>query len=169
MLIVHTSDWHAGRLWKAIDRLPELEAVLENLGDYIERERVDLLLMSGDVFDSRGPSAAAERAVFRFFRRVGKAGTKTAVIAGNHDDPLRLEAWGTLAELVDVSTVAAPDQPIGAVSSSSWSAPGNERLLQRCRSQKPRTWSAPMRWLATTRPPTSAMPKGCGASSNCSP
>src|SRR6516162_15670 len=108
MLIVHTSDWHAGRLWKAIDRLPELETVLENLGDFIERERVDLLLMSGDVFDSRGPSAAAERAVFRFFRRVGRTGTKTAVIAGNHDDPLRLEAWGTLAELVDVTTVARP-------------------------------------------------------------
>jgi exonuclease SbcD len=62
MLIVHTSDWHAGRLWKGIDRLPELEAVLEHLGNFIERERVDLLLMSGDVFDSRGPSAAAERA-----------------------------------------------------------------------------------------------------------
>ena len=108
MLIVHTSDWHAGRLWKGIDRLDELEAVLEDLGDFIARERVDLLLMSGDVFDSRGPSAAAERAVFRFFRRVGRAGTKTAVIAGNHDDPARLEAWGTLAELVDVATVARP-------------------------------------------------------------
>ena len=108
MLIVHTSDWHAGRLWKGIDRLCELEAVLENLGDFIERELVDLLQMSGDVFDNRGPSAAAERAVFRFFRRVGMAGTKTAVIAGNHDDPARLEAWGMLAELVDVATVARP-------------------------------------------------------------
>jgi exonuclease SbcD len=46
--------------------------------------------------------------VFRFFRRVGKSGTKTAVIAGNHDDPVRLEAWGTLAEFVDVTTVARP-------------------------------------------------------------
>jgi DNA repair protein SbcD/Mre11 len=108
MLIVHSSDWHAGRLWKGIDRLSELEAVLENLADFIERERVDLLLMSGDVFDSRGPSAAAERLVFRFFRRVGRSGTKTVVIAGNHDDPLRLEAWGTLAEFVDVMTVARP-------------------------------------------------------------
>jgi exonuclease SbcD len=108
MLIVHTSDWHAGRLWKGIDRSQELEAVLDDLGDFIERERVDLLLMSGDVFDSRGPSAAAERTVFRLFRRVGRAGTKTAVIAGNHDDPARLEAWGTLAELVDVATVARP-------------------------------------------------------------
>src|SRR5262249_23475261 len=108
MLIVHSSDWHAGRLWNPIDRLPELEAVLENLGDFIERESVDLLLMSGDVFDSRGPSAAAERVVFRFFRRVGKSGTKTAVIAGNHDDPVRLEAWGTLAEFGNVTTVAGP-------------------------------------------------------------
>jgi hypothetical protein len=39
---------------------------------------------------------------------VGKAGTKTAVIAGNHDDPARLEAWGMLAELVDIATVARP-------------------------------------------------------------
>jgi exonuclease SbcD len=108
MLIVHTSDWHAGRLWKGIDRLDELEAVLANLGDFIERERADLLVMTGDVFDTRGPSAAAERAVFRFFRRVGRARTKTVVIAGNHDDPLRLDAWGTLAELVDVTTVSRP-------------------------------------------------------------
>ena len=77
MLIVHTSDWHVGRLWKGIDRLDELEAVLVNLGDFIEREHADLLVMTGDVFATRGPSAAAERAVFRFFRRVGRAGTKT--------------------------------------------------------------------------------------------
>src|SRR5579884_636884 len=108
MLVVHSSDWHAGRLWKGIDRLPELEVVLDDLGDFIEREHVDLLLMSGDVFDSGAPAAAAERAVFRFFKRVGSAGTKTVVIAGNHDNPARLEAWGTLAELVDVSSVAHP-------------------------------------------------------------
>src|SRR6516165_10772069 len=128
MLIVHSSDWHAGRLWKAIDRLPELEAVLEHLGDYIERERVDLLLMSGDVFDSRGPSAAAERTVFRFFRRVGKSGTKTVVIAGNHDDPLRLEAWGTLAEFVDVTIVARP-QPADRGGVIEFEARSGERAI----------------------------------------
>jgi exonuclease SbcD len=111
MLIVHTSDWHAGRLWKGIDRLSELETVLEDLRDFIERERVDVLLMSGDVFDTGAPAAAAERAVFRFFRRVGKTGTKTVVIAGNHDNPARLEAWGTLAELVDVTSIARPSRP----------------------------------------------------------
>ena len=108
MRIVHTSDWHAGRVWKRIDRLPELADVLENLGDFLERERIDLLLMSGDVFDSGAPKPAAERLVFGFFKRIGRAGIKSVVIAGNHDSPARLQAWGTLAELVDVQTVAFP-------------------------------------------------------------
>jgi exonuclease SbcD len=106
--IVHTSDWHAGRLWKNLNRLPELGAVLDNLADFLVRERVDLLLMSGDVFDSSGPSAEAERMVFSFFRRIGSAGVQSVVIAGNHDHPARLEAWGTLAELVGVRSVGLP-------------------------------------------------------------
>jgi exonuclease SbcD len=106
--IVHTSDWHAGRVWKAVDRLPELGAVLEDLGDFVERERVDLLLMSGDVFDSGAPSAEAERLVFGFFKRIGRAGARTVVVAGNHDHPARLEAWGMLAELVNVHAIGRP-------------------------------------------------------------
>lgn len=108
MRIVHTSDWHAGRMWKGVNRLDELGAVLEHLGDFIERENVDLLLHSGDVFDSGAPVAEAERLVFRFFKRVGGAGVPTVVIAGNHDSPARVEAWGALAELVGVHAVPRP-------------------------------------------------------------
>src|SRR5581483_8740627 len=63
---------------------------------------------SGDVFDSVGPSAEAERMVFTFFRRIGSAGVQSVVIAGNHDHAARLEAWGTLAELVGVRSVGLP-------------------------------------------------------------
>jgi exonuclease SbcD len=108
MRIVHTSDWHAGRLWKNVNRLPELGAVLDNLADFVVRERIDLLLMSGDVFDGTGPSADAERMVFSFLRRIGSAGVQSVVIAGNHDHPARLEAWGTLAELVGVRSLGLP-------------------------------------------------------------
>ena len=108
MRIAHTSDWHAGRIFKQIPRLPELEDVLANLGDDLEREKVELLLMSGDVFDSGSPRPEAERLVFRFFKRLGQAGIHTALIAGNHDSPSRIEAWSALAELVDVRAVARP-------------------------------------------------------------
>jgi exonuclease SbcD len=106
--ILHTSDWHAGRVWKAVDRLPELAAVLDDLGSFVERERIDLLLVSGDVFDSGAPAAEAERLVFGFLKRIGGTGTRTVVIAGNHDHPARLEAWGLLAELVNVYAVGRP-------------------------------------------------------------
>jgi DNA repair protein SbcD/Mre11 len=108
MRIVHTSDWHAGQLWKSRNRLGELEAILDDLGDFIEHERVDLLLVSGDIFDVGAPSAEAEQVVFRFFRRIGRAGNKTVAIAGNHDSAVRMEAWGTLAALADVRAMGHP-------------------------------------------------------------
>lgn len=108
MRVVHTSDWHAGRIWKTRDRIDELGAVLDDLADFLERERIELLLVSGDIFDNGAPAALAERLVFRFFKRVGQAGTRSVVIAGNHDNPARIEAWGTLAELVGVHAVGRP-------------------------------------------------------------
>jgi len=111
MRIVHTSDWHAGRIWKSLNRLNEIAAALDHLAQFIEREKVDLLLHSGDVFDHSLPMADAEKVVFDFLKRVGRSGTKTILIAGNHDFPPRMEAWATLTELVDVHTVARPVAP----------------------------------------------------------
>jgi DNA repair protein SbcD/Mre11 len=108
MRIVHTSDWHAGRNWKGQDRLPELQNVLEHLGDFIESERIDLVLMSGDVFENQLPAPEAERAVSGFFKRLGRAGIPSVVVAGNHDQPVRMDAWGMLAEFVGVQARGLP-------------------------------------------------------------
>lgn len=103
MRLLHTSDWHAGKAWKGHSRLDELDAVLDDLAAAVERERVDLVLMTGDVFDVTSPSAEAERLVFRFFRRVGQLGVPSVLIAGNHDSAARVEAWAQLAELALVT------------------------------------------------------------------
>lgn len=108
MKIVHTSDWHVGRRWKGIQRLDELEAVLDQLATFIERESVDLVLHSGDVFESRNPPAEAEQLVNRFLLRVGRSGARMMIIAGNHDDPLRLDARSLLTELVNVQILGRP-------------------------------------------------------------
>ncbi|HEX6865149.1 MAG TPA: exonuclease subunit SbcD, partial [Thermoanaerobaculia bacterium] len=108
MRIVHTSDWHIGRRWKGIQRLDELEAVLDHLAAFIERESIDLVLHTGDVFESRNPPAEAEQLVNRFLVRVGRTGAHMLVIAGNHDDPLRLDARSLLTELVNVQILGRP-------------------------------------------------------------
>ncbi len=108
MKIVHTSDWHIGRRWKGITRLDELEAVLDHLAAFIEEQGIDLVLHTGDVFESRSPPAEAEQLVNRFLVRVGRSGAQMLVIAGNHDDPLRLDARSLLTELVNVKIVGRP-------------------------------------------------------------
>lgn len=108
MRIVHTADWHVGRVWKNLQRLDEMQRVLDHLAGFIKRERIDLLLMAGDVFDMGSPSPDAEKMVFRFFKDIGRDGVASVVIAGNHDHPNRVDAWGTLAELVGVRTIGKP-------------------------------------------------------------
>jgi exonuclease SbcD len=108
MKIVHTSDWHVGRRWKGVERLDELEAVLEHLAAFIEKHAIDLVLHTGDVFESRNPPAAAEQLVNRFLIRVGQAGAQMLIIAGNHDDPLRLDARSLLTEFVNVQILGRP-------------------------------------------------------------
>jgi DNA repair protein SbcD/Mre11 len=108
MRIVHTADWHVGRITKGYSRLDEMEAVLGHLADFLETEWIDLLLVAGDVFETWSPSADAETIVFRFFRRLGLARIPSVVIAGNHDHPTRIDAWGTLARLAEVHVVGRP-------------------------------------------------------------
>lgn len=108
MKIVHTSDWHVGRRWKGIQRLDELNAVLDHLATFIEDHSIDLVLHTGDVFESRNPPAEAEQLVNRFLVRVGRSGAQMLVIAGNHDDPLRLDARSLLTEFVNVKILGRP-------------------------------------------------------------
>ena len=108
MKILHTSDWHAGKVWKGQSRLDELGAVLDDLAGVVERDHIELVLMTGDIFDTASPSADAERLVFGFFRRVGRLGVPSAVIAGNHDSAVRVEAWAQLAELAHVHACGLP-------------------------------------------------------------
>jgi DNA repair protein SbcD/Mre11 len=108
MRIVHSADWHVGRLWKNISRLDETSRVLDSLAEFLEREKIDLLLVAGDIFDTNNPGADAEQLVFEFFRRLGAKNIPAVVIAGNHDSPGRIDAYGTLADLAGVHLVGRP-------------------------------------------------------------
>ncbi len=108
MRIVHTADWHVGRFWKNIQRLDEMEKILDHLARFLESERIDLLLVAGDLFDAPNPVADAERLVFEFFRRIGASEIPSVVIAGNHESPGRMDAWGMLAELAGARLIGKP-------------------------------------------------------------
>lgn len=67
MRVLHTADFHAGRLLKGFDRTPEIHDALVEIAGLARTERADAVLVSGDLFDTGNPSADAEAAVFDFF------------------------------------------------------------------------------------------------------
>ena len=108
MRVLHTADFHAGRLLKGFDRTPEIHDALVEIAGLARTERADAVLVSGDLFDTGNPSADAEAAVFDFFLRLRDAGIPGVVIAGNHDSAARLDSVAGLLGWVGIQVVAQP-------------------------------------------------------------
>ncbi|WP_092264137.1 exonuclease SbcCD subunit D [Deinococcus reticulitermitis] len=112
MRVLHTADFHAGRLLKGFDRTPEIHDALTEIAGLARTERADAVLVSGDLFDTGNPSAGAEASVFDFFLRLRDAGIPGIVIAGNHDSAARLDSVAGLLGWVGIQVVAQPGAEI---------------------------------------------------------
>ncbi|WP_216209483.1 exonuclease SbcCD subunit D [Amycolatopsis aidingensis] len=97
MRLLHTSDWHVGRTFHGADLLAEQESVLGCLADIVAEERVDVVLVSGDVYDRAVPSAEAVRVAANALARLRAAGATLVITPGNHDSAARLGAFGEFA------------------------------------------------------------------------
>lgn len=102
MKLLHTADWHAGRVLHGQSRTPEVREVLREIAELARSEAVDLVLVAGDLYDTKHPTPDAEAAVYEFFGTLAQAGIPSVVIAGNHDSPVRLDAAGGLLGLAGV-------------------------------------------------------------------
>jgi exonuclease SbcD len=107
--LLHTSDWHLGHSLHGLGREREHAAFLGWLIDVIAREAIDVVVITGDVFDGSTPPAAAEAMWFRFLAdaRTRVPGLRVVAIAGNHDSPARLAAPSPLLEALDVRVVSS--------------------------------------------------------------
>jgi exonuclease SbcD len=108
--ILHTSDWHVGRTIRGRSRADEHRAVLAEIAGIAGTERVDLILVAGDLFDVVAPSPESEQIVFRALLDLADIAPVVAV-AGNHDHPRRLEAVAPLLELGRVQVGATLKRP----------------------------------------------------------
>ena len=104
MKILHTSDWHVGKTIRGQSRIGEHEAVLAEITAIASDEAVDLVLVTGDLFDSAAPPPEAERVVFQALLGLAGTGASVLVIAGNHDNERRLQAVTPLLALGRIIT-----------------------------------------------------------------
>lgn len=109
MRLLHTADWHLGRVYHGISLLDEQAYVLEQLVGLIRSARPDAVLIAGDVYDRSVPPAEAVRLLDETLTRI-VVGERVPVImiAGNHDGPDRLGFGARLLAAAGLSVSSMP-------------------------------------------------------------
>lgn len=114
MRILHTSDWHLGRSLEQISRIDEQREFVDCLCKTVEEQKIDLILVAGDIYDTYNPSAAAEELFYDAMDRLNDKGRRpVVVIAGNHDNPERLCAASPLAYKNGIILLGYPGSDAG--------------------------------------------------------
>lgn len=112
MRLLHTSDWHLGRRLYDRPRQDEHRQFLAWLLEIIKKEKIDVLLLAGDVFDSTVPAASVVDMYYQFlFQFYQQTGAHAVIISGNHDSALRLAAPRDFLKIARIHLVGhMPDE-----------------------------------------------------------
>ena len=89
MRILHTSDWHLGRSLMGFDLHDPQQVFIDHIIEVVKREKVDVLLISGDIYDRAMPSLASIDLLSYALSALTKI-TKVVISSGNHDSARRL-------------------------------------------------------------------------------
>lgn len=91
MRILHTSDWHLGRQFHNLSLLEDQRHVLDQIVAIVRDQRVDVVVVAGDIYDRSVPPAAAVELLDETVHRIcHELQVPLILIAGNHDGPQRL-------------------------------------------------------------------------------
>lgn len=97
MRILITGDWHLGKIINNYSLLEEQKEVVEDIKKQAIEHKIDLLIMTGDIFDRAIPPKEAIVVFDDFITdMVLKEGIKIIAIAGNHDSQERLSFGNNL-------------------------------------------------------------------------
>lgn len=111
LTLLHTSDWHIGKTIRGHSRAEEHTRALAEVAEIAQTNAVDLVLVAGDVFETAAPSPESEAIAWRALLDLADAAGDVVVIAGNHDNPRRLDALRDVMRLGNIHVIAEPRRP----------------------------------------------------------
>jgi exonuclease SbcD len=103
--ILHTADWHIGKQLLKIDFAKDMDLFFDWLINCIQENDINVLLMSGDLFDQANPSQAAMTQYYGFLKRLLPLKCKVILTGGNHDSPHVINAPKELLEILEIKVV----------------------------------------------------------------
>lgn len=163
MRILHTSDWHLGRSFGPVSLHADQQAFLDWLVELVVAERVDLVVVAGDLYDRAIPPTESVALLRDALERLVAHRVRVVAVAGNHDGPDRLAAYDGLTDLAGVvvrggygragavTTLELDDGPLDVVA-----VPYLDPVLV------PPTWTASSGVVVEVAPPPPAPPAPAG-------
>lgn len=100
MRILHTADWHLGKVVNEVSMIEDQRHYLHSLIDEVKGKGIDAVIMAGDLYDrSLPPKEAVSLANEILTRIISELGVPVLAIAGNHDSNERVEYGSQLLSL----------------------------------------------------------------------
>lgn len=115
MRILHTSDWHIGRTFFGEQVGDHLREVLQALTTAVREQRIDVVVVAGDIFDSTIPAAGAYDLLTDVLVGLQQAGAAVVITSGNHDSPARLRFQARWARESGIHVIARPESVFESV------------------------------------------------------
>ncbi len=113
MKILHTADWHLGKKLDRFPRLEEQKQAMEEIVRIADREKADLILIAGDLFDTFTPPADAADLFYRTITKLSRNGRRPVVaISGNHDSPAYIDAPNSIARQCGIILIGQPNATV---------------------------------------------------------
>jgi len=113
MKILHTSDWHIGHRLHEQSQSLEQTNFLEWLSNFIRNNNIDILIVSGDIFDNGFPSTQSQKMYFDFLIKIQTTNCKHIVITGgNHDAPGTINAPKELLDALSIKVIGKATENI---------------------------------------------------------
>lgn len=112
MKILHTADWHIGKKLHKTELSADFDLYIDWLCRLIEEKQIDLLLVSGDIFDLANPSSEARSQYYRALMKMKKFDCKIIMTGGNHDSPAMLDAPKEILRELDIHIIGGLPQDL---------------------------------------------------------
>lgn len=129
MRILHTADWHIGKKLHKNELSQDFDLFIDWLCELIQYRSVDVLLVSGDVFDLANPSSDARGQYYKALMKLKKYDCKIILTGGNHDSPAMLDAPKEVLRELDIHIIGGLPEKIEDTIIPVSTASGDEQII----------------------------------------
>lgn len=111
MKIIHTSDWHIGKVLCNLDRKEDNDSMVVQLAVLVENEKPDALVIAGDIYDVNTPNTIAQKSLSDYLVKLHNVYPEMVIvcISGNHDSASRHEIYQTPWDALGVKMLGKID------------------------------------------------------------